>query len=239
MEQQHNKSIRIIDAVESIIAQGRTAQKIGEPIEWHQQASAPYSQLSPVVLTTEGQSILSEIPYADVESSIHDTKDGDPDALVRMRRARRLFIAARDSIMFGMNQELPAVFDPIFILCRSLGKVADTNGEDRSAIKTSLKSLDAVSSLESHGGELIPPTQLPSRIRQHLHTSELTSHSVVRNATHDQYHSWRKDFRRVVHAYMVHAAATGTQAEAMFAARGSALNSYYGRINDRLEGRRT
>jgi hypothetical protein len=224
------QSGQVIDNIEALL--GSRQNNVGV-LDW-QNPQNHINVITPHELSFWSHEMLRGINYEDLSqliASISGNADSPEllDVLSAIKRKRKLFSIARDGIILSSRGAPDPRYDSLFALCRSLNKIADTAGQDPTYI------FDA----SEHAANLqatVPDSQ-PLKNQQELNEATLAMlqppNHLAAGVNYKQYHSLRKNFRRVVHLQTLRACAQIDDPELFaFAVAGIRLNLIYGKIKD-------
>lgn len=216
------------------VIQGTPPEAVDQ-VAWHHEAMRRSADIDPVLLSKYGVDLINEIPYEQILDAITLAETGDSDALNTARLGRKLFLIARDSIILSTSQHLSDDYNTLREACHKLGVFADYRGMSHYATAMAFKSVGALSRItyieapSVHGSDV-----LQSKVTRWLHTDDLTSQQSP-EVSSDTYHQWRKEFRRIVNAYLLLAAREGDRDFDRFASSGNVLSAKYGEVNDTID----
>ncbi len=234
-----SKSSPLLHNIEKILQAGaQTADSSIDEEKWHHQAISLSHDVSPTDVSCAAFSLLENMPYDDAIEAIKETKDGDTqEAILQVKRARKLFFIARDAIILTARPDTPIEpFAPLVATCRQLGRIADTRGK-----KGKKKSAAAIMELRTN----LPPqpqtksqSEFAAEVAQRLHTATILN-GTTRDTNFDTFHDARKDFRRVAGFVVLGIAALNLDDQFHFANEGVALSHQHGTTKDSLQSETT
>ena len=212
-----------------------TPPEVIEQVAWHHEAVERSMDIDPVVLSKYGVDLINEIPYEEILDAITLAETGDSGALNTARLGRKLFLIARDSIILSTNQHLSDDYNTLREACHKLGVFADYRGANHYATTMAYRSVGALSRITYNEVPSVNSTDIvQSKVTKWLHTDELTGQEPPAVSS-ETYHQWRKEFRRVVNAYILLAAHGEDGDFDRFASSGNVLSAKYGEVNDAID----
>lgn len=229
-----NTSSPLIDGIEEAIQVSRSLE-MPDQLLWHQEAVKRASSLDPRYLAESADGLLNAAPYNQMIDIVLEGAQGDSEALVKAKKGRKLFMIARDAIILGTTLRDSSDFDYLCKLCRQLGEHADLYGQDKDLAQDIALTLSMLQLMPTQALDHIQsPQDTQQRTIESLHTAELLSPTSSK-VSHEAYHDWRKDFRRVVNAYILLAAHSNDSGLKEFAGQGMLLNTQYGLVNSSID----
>lgn len=230
-------NLPLTTGIESVFDTSKLLSEAIDPTEWRREARSRSREISPPNLKDLSIRLLKQIPYNEIHNAIEHAGQSVPGALFRARMGRKLIMIARDSIIMSTSNSPSISYDTLRFACQAIGNVADTNAEELSVIMQAIHAVDGLS--ENRFDDFAQSTnseELAIKMKTYIGTSELKKYTGNKPVSHDVYHKWRKNFRRIVNMYGLIAASEPDDDDLRaFAAKGVILNTTHGNTNDTLD----
>lgn len=225
----------VISGVEDVIRSSRFVV-VPDESEWHDEALNRSNDIDHEQLAYLGTRLLEDIPYDQLNDILQSQSLEKDDTMFRLRMGRKLFLIARDAIVLTTDMYYTADYTHLQSVCRSLGILADTQGKDTELAHKISRELTVLKELPSRALDFLHNGEITlQKIERMLHKDQLVNFSPEVKIDTATYHTWRKDFRRIVNSYALLAGQGDDDSFRTFASQGMIINTYYGTVNDTLD----
>lgn len=198
--------------------------------QWHADAIQLSAMTPPEDLSGAAFTLLEDIPYRDIIEAIEAVRTDrkNTDAMWRIKKGRKLFFMARDIIILTSEGEPASAFTSLVDTCRHVGTIADTRG--KKGKKKSIASILELQANPPYPQPLKSQEELQLEVTRRLHIAD----QDIASTTFRDFHTARKDFRRVAALGVMGVAALGFSGYFEFAVEGVALSHRHGNVKDSI-----